>query len=478
MIGIVVSRADSASVLIGEHLLDLEHWHEERDESRPESDGGGIFYRLDDVELRVFDDLHLHLDGVDRAFSFYDAESDSHSSLDMLVFASRHAGETGPLLSTHVTGNFGSAEYGGHDESLARAAPNAQVTALCALTEHAPDDYDVGMEGTHHGPTEIDTPSLFVELGSDEQQWNDPDGARTVARAILALRGVDPDSTRTVVGFGGGHYVPRFERVVRETDWAVGHIGVNWALDAVGDPDEHRSLIREAFERSGAEYALIDGDAPELERVIRDLGYRIVSETWTRETTGIPLELVTRIEREVATVENGLRFGERASRTNSRDRDENRNRDETKDEFTVIDLPADLLAEANGIDRERTLSAVREHSIAVTTDEGGTRLEETIVLPESVNRNDLVSVFVTVLETKYDTVERDGDQIVAHETAFSPALARAEGVPEGPAFGRLSNGQDVEVDGTVVSPSDVEEERTHVFSSLCLSDVCQTTVER
>lgn len=470
MIGIVISRADSASVLIGEHLLELEHWREEHDESRPESDGGGTFYRLDDTELRVFDDLHLHLDGVDTSFC------DCNSPLDLLVFASRHAGETGPLLSTHVTGNFGSADYGGHDDSLARAAPNAQVTALSSLMEHAPDDYDVGMEGTHHGPTEIDTPSLFVELGSDEQQWNDPDGARAVARAILALRGVNPDSTRTVVGFGGGHYVPRFERVARETDWTVGHVAVDWALDAMSDPDEHRPLIREAFEQSGTEYALIDGDVPGLEEVIRDLDYRIVSETWTRETTDIPLELVTRIEREVATVENGLRFGERASQTTISDGNGNRN--ENEDDFTVIDLPADLLAEANGIDRARTLSAVRALTVAVTTDEGGTRLADTIVLPEGVNRNDLLSVFVTVLETKYDTVKRDGDQIVVHETAFSPALARAQGVPEGPAFGRLSNGQDVEVDGTTVSPSVVEEERTHVFSSLCLSDVCQTSVER
>jgi D-aminoacyl-tRNA deacylase len=461
VIGIVVSRADSASLNIGEHLLALEDWNEEHDESLPDPNGGGTVYRLADAELRVFDDLHLHLDDADRAFR------DSNTDLDLLVFASRHAGETGPLLSVHVTGNFGPAEYGGHDHSLAPAAPNAQATALEALTEHAPEGYAVGMEGTHHGPTAIDTPSLFAELGSDEPQWNDPDGARAVAQAILALCGVDPDSSRTLVGFGGGHYVPRFERVVRETDWTVGHVGVDWALDAMGDPNEHRPLLREAFEGSGAEYALIEGDFPTLERIIDDLGYRVVSETWARETTGVPLELVNRIEHEVMSVEDGLRFGDRAKERNT-----------AENEFTILDLPSELLNEVNGIDRERTLAAVRTRTIAHTTDEGGTRLADMVVLPESADRNDLISVFSTILETKYDAVERDENEIIAHETAFSPELARKLGVPEGPAFGRLANGQTVEIDGTVVSPSDVRERRTHMFSYTCLSDARRTCCER
>lgn len=462
MIGIVVSRADSASLNIGEHLIDIANWDEEHDDSLPDSKGGGTVYRLADTELRVFDDLHLSLDDADRAFR------DPDSDLDLLVFASRHAGETGPLLSTHVTGNFGPAEYGGHDHSLAPAAPNAQATALEALAEHAPEDYAVGMEGTHHGPTELDTPSLFVELGSDEPQWNDPNGARAVAQAVLALRGVDPRSPRTLVGFGGGHYVPRFERIVRETDWTVGHVGVDWALDAMGDPNEHRALLRQAFEGSGAGYALIDGDLPQLERIIDDLGYRVVSETWTRETTGVPLELVKRMEHEVETVDDGLRFGEQARRSTITD----------ENGFTILDLPSELLSEVNGIDRERTLTAVRGYTVAHTTDEGGTRLADTVVLPRSADRNDLISAFSTVLETKYDTVERDENAIIAHETAFSPALARTQGVPEGPAFGRLANGQSVEVDGTVVSPSDVRERRTHMFSYTCLSDARRTCCER
>ena len=178
------------------------------------------------------------------------------------------------------------------------------------------------------------------------------------------------------------------------------------------------------------------------------------------------------MEHEVETVEDGLRFGERAKQVITEDG----HTDET--EFTIVDLPSELLSEANGIDRERTLAAVRVHTIAHTTDEGGTRLADTVILPKTADRNELISAFSTILETKYDTVERDENEIVANETAFSPALARKLNVPEGPAFGRLANGQTVEIDGTLVSPSDVREQRTHMFSCECLSDARQTCCER
>src|SRR6056297_1312841 len=208
MLGIVVSRADSASEHVGDHLLDLADWSLETDETRADADGGGTVYHTDGIELREFDDLHLHLDGVGSVFD---------ADLDLLVFASRHSGDTGPLLTAHHTGNFGPADHGGAADDLARACPHAHSEVLAALAEHAPDGYDVGMECTHHGPSEVGVPSMFVEVGSAEPQWRDPTAARAVARVILDCRGVPADAPaedgcrRQLVGFGGGHYVPRFE---------------------------------------------------------------------------------------------------------------------------------------------------------------------------------------------------------------------------------------------------------------------------
>src|SRR5699024_1047103 len=174
---VVVSRADPASVAIGEQLLAIAGWERTTDETRPDSAGGGTVYRTPGFCLREFEALHLELDRVADAFA----------DPAFVVFVSKHAGETGKFLSAHHTGNFGPAEAGGLAGAFAQACPNAHSCVVSALSEYAPPAYDVGMECTHHGPTEVGCPSLFVELGSSAAEWNDPAGARAVARAVLDL---------------------------------------------------------------------------------------------------------------------------------------------------------------------------------------------------------------------------------------------------------------------------------------------------
>ena len=355
----------------------------------------------------------------------------------------------------HHTGNFGPAEFGGADGTLARACPNAQQRAFEALDEHAPEGYEVGLECTHHGPSDVGVPSLFVEVGSDDAQWDDPAAARAVAQSILALDGVDADTPREngarrhLVGFGGGHYVPRFERVVRETDWAIGHIGADWALDAMGEPAEHADVIEQAFTESAAEYALLEADRPGLCETIETLGYRVVDETWVRETSGVPLGLVERLEATIATIDDGLRFGAPATGFDG--------------EFVVESVGTELLARANGIDREATRAAVADTAVAFGTEQNGTEVVGPIALVDPDDHETIVDALGDVLRQSYDSVERDGDTIVARETAFDPALARDLGVPEGPAFGQLSAGNAVEIDGTQITPDEVTREQIDEF---------------
>ncbi|RKD95341.1 D-aminoacyl-tRNA deacylase [Halopiger aswanensis] len=448
-LAIVESRADRASVHICDHLRDLADWTEREDDSRPAEAGGGTYYRTDGAELRTFEDLHIELE---RPADAFDCDP------DLLVFASRHSGETGPLLTGHFTGNFGPAEYGGDDDAVAEAAPNALVRLLEAFDEYAPEGYDVGMECTHHGPTDVGCPSLFAELGSGDEQWDDPAGAEAVARGILDLRGVEPHRSRQVVGFGGNHYAPRFERVVRETPWAVGHIASDWALEALGHPTAHRDVLEAAFEESDAEIALLDGEWPVLEETLEDLGYRIVGETWLREVGDLSLDLVDAIESELGRVEAGIRFGDRSDA-------------DAVDEqgFTVVDLPADLVDAAEGIDPDRVRELVDSRTVAYTTDNGGTRVGSQVAVPESNAepaadaRRALVEALADVLEEKYETVRLEDDAIVAEEEGFDPELAREAGVPEGPKFGALANGEAVTVDGETINPERVRTERTRRF---------------
>lgn len=441
-VGIVVSRADSASVRIGEQLLARADWERvDVDEAggRPES---AATYVTEGFELREFEDWHLELDGVAAAFD----------DPDFLVFASRHAGETGPLLTAHFTGNFGAAEHGGSDRALAAACPNAHRAIVRAFEEHAPEGYDVGMECTHHGPTAVGAPSMFVELGSSEDEWADDAGADAVARAILDLDGVAPRTDRAVVAFGGGHYVPRPTRVVTETDWAVGHVAADWCLDDLGDPREHRDVVERVFAASGATRAVVDGEKPRLRDVIGDLGYEVVSETWLRETTGVALDFVAALEGELEAVDDGLRFGDAAREATA------------GAEYVVVANPDDLWADAHSVDADAALAAAREHALAYTTEENGNRVAGEIAFRDADAYDAYVDALVALVREKHDAVEREGEAIRVRDEAFDPALAADRGVPEGPEFGRLANGEPVEVDGETVAPADVSRERTEAYA--------------
>ncbi|MFB6254725.1 MAG: D-aminoacyl-tRNA deacylase, partial [Halobacteriaceae archaeon] len=286
MIGIVVSKEDTASQLIGENLRDLRDWDTYTDESLQSGHGDEV-YQCDGFEMRIFDDLHLSLSDVSSLFN----------SPDLIIFASRHAGDTGPLLTTHFTGNFGSADYGGDPTELAIAAPYAQRRIYHALRKNAPPAYDVGIECTHHGPTNVGSPSLFVEIGSDAEQWQDTSAAKAVAQSILAVEGINVQSNKQIVWFGGGHYASRPEKIIKETDWSVGHIAADWSLTSLGSPQDHTDVIQQVFEKSDATKAVIEGDHTSLSEVISQLGYQVTSETWIRETDGVALSLVAQLER-------------------------------------------------------------------------------------------------------------------------------------------------------------------------------------
>jgi len=150
----------------------------------------------------------------------------------IIIFASRHSSQQKlPALTTHVTGNWGKAMYGGKDESLAIAEPIAMKLALLKLNELNDLNWTVCYEATHHGPSELDVPSLFVEIGSSEEEWKNEQAGEIVAETIFYVINdyTKSHSFRTVIGIGGGHYAPKQTKVALNSELAFSHIAAKYA---------------------------------------------------------------------------------------------------------------------------------------------------------------------------------------------------------------------------------------------------------
>jgi D-aminoacyl-tRNA deacylase len=161
---------------------------------------------------------------------------EEHFDAEVFIFCSRHRAESArPALLVHSTGNLGTeALFGGNPRQVSVSAPSLVAVALRSLNktsqERGLNEFDVSLEVTHHGPTSMTTPLLFIELGSDEEYWVHKDGARAVAKAAM-------DCARTslggesVIGFGGTHYASKFNKIVLEKGYSIGHMAPKYAIN-------------------------------------------------------------------------------------------------------------------------------------------------------------------------------------------------------------------------------------------------------
>ena len=262
---IVAPKRDTAAQNIARELIRLRAFQPVPGRSGELLQDGDIFLKHVDSDGAYTESL-----GVDIRF-------------DAVIFASRHQSESSESsLTVHWTGNStGRADFGGQPKALSLADPPRMRAALMALDEArelGKLDYAVSLEATHHGPTGLDAPTLFIEIGSSEREWNNPPAAVAVAKAIWKAA-TGPVQGKVAVGFGGGHYCNKHCIALRDNGYAFGHILSKYFFE---EYDE--AVVRLAFKRTlgDCRTAVIDwkgvrgSDRAKLLDILKKMGVEIV----------------------------------------------------------------------------------------------------------------------------------------------------------------------------------------------------------
>ncbi len=175
------------------------------------------------------------------------------------IFLSRHSAESGiASLTAHTTGNFSAeAKFGGSGRELGRADPSLLKNYLKTLWGHRDrvGGYEITMEATHHGPTSLQKPVLFVELGSSEKYWGDRRAAAVVGESLVESLDEKSIWTKVAVGFGGTHYPEKFTKMIVEGDMAFAFVAPKYALEHLDE-----KMVGQMLQRSTApvRYAVLD----------------------------------------------------------------------------------------------------------------------------------------------------------------------------------------------------------------------------
>jgi len=176
------------------------------------------------IVLHISEDSLLYLDNLDERYP----------DTSCYIFLSQHRSQANiPALTCHSTGNFGNNYFGGKEKELGICYPWIQKQYLIELNrkKDTVSKYDIIIESTHHGPTSLKKPILFVEIGSTREQWTDNNAADTVCSSLLTVLARKSGSCEKVgVGLGGNHYPTKFNNILLESEYGLGPIAAKHDL--------------------------------------------------------------------------------------------------------------------------------------------------------------------------------------------------------------------------------------------------------
>ncbi len=189
----------------------------------------------------------------------YSDNIDKNIDADFIIFASKHRSEKEvKTLSVHTIGNFKKAEFGGKSEIL---CPSHALIfkhffqTLNKIKQKYDLNYEVSMEATHHGPY-IETPNIFIEIGSTENEWKDERAGKLVAETIIeSIKSYNKNEKYKIAfGIGGPHYCNNFNEIQLNSDYALSFIMPEYSLPLT--KKNLAELINKTKQK--VEYVLVD----------------------------------------------------------------------------------------------------------------------------------------------------------------------------------------------------------------------------
>jgi D-aminoacyl-tRNA deacylase len=238
---IVTSSHDLAGTTMSRYLIRSAEF---ASESYRDADGESYQSpRHNNVQLYIFSGNLLTLENINVLYS----------QADVFIFLSKHRSRSAiPTLTCHFTGNFSSdISCGGNPRQIAISYPSLQKGYLKAITaaRQKVAEYDVIIEATHHGPTSLNKPVLFIELGSSEKQWADENAAAVICDTLLDILDKGFERCEKIgVALGGTHYPKKFNRLLLESKFALGAVASKHNLEAI-DQEILNQMIEKSVEK-------------------------------------------------------------------------------------------------------------------------------------------------------------------------------------------------------------------------------------
>ncbi len=183
----------------------------------------GDIFRGKNYDLAIIPSPAISADWLEQKYHY-----------DGFVFLSKHAAQSGELaLTCHSTGNFSVAQFGGNQRQIAVPHPYLQKSYMKKLDQNKDkfSGFQIIIEATHHGPTALSKPTIFVEIGTTEKQWNDESLCNSIAKLVMQVLDEPIPESPVAICFGGTHYPEKFTEELVHGKHALGTVIPKHALE-------------------------------------------------------------------------------------------------------------------------------------------------------------------------------------------------------------------------------------------------------